>query len=210
MLKFAYNNYEGVVTFMDITYRKAHKNECSVLAKYIYYASDGVLDYLFKDTSPGMTVTQLLTYGLEDEQRYNSYKGVMVAEYNNSIIGMIQAYSNIHHKIDDEMRSFIPRERLEQFEEFYNSGVDNSMLINAMYVDEKYRRKGIAKNLISIVKKEAKSYGLDKISLFVLADNTSAQKLYHCNGFKTVKEIIFNDSAKINHEGGFYLMSCDA
>lgn len=194
---------------MDIIYRKAHNNECSMLAEYIHYASDGVLDYLFKDTIPGMTVAQLLTFGLQDEQRHNSYEEVIVAEYNNKIIGMIQAYSNIHHKIDDEMRSFIPGERLEQFEEFYNSRVDNSFLINAMYVDEEYRRKGIANKLISMVREEAKSYGFDKLSLFVLSDNMSAQKLYHCNGFKTVKEIVFNDSAKINHEGGFYLMSCD-
>ncbi len=195
---------------MDIIYRKAQNNECSMLAEYIYYASDGVLDYLFKDTIPGMTVAQLLTFGLQDEQRHNSYEGVIVAEYNNRIIGMIQAYSSIHHKIDDEMRSFIPGERLEQFEDFYNSGVDNSLLINAMYVEEKYRRKGIANKLISLVREEAKSGGYDKLSLFVLADNRFAQKLYHCNGFKTEKEILFNDSAKINHEGGFYLMSCDA
>lgn len=195
---------------MDITYRKAYNNECSILAEYIYYASDGVLDYLFKDTIPGMTVNQLLTFGLEDEQRYNSYKGVIVAEYNHKIIGMIQAYSNIHHKIDDEMRSFIPGERLEQFEDFYKSRVDNSFLINAMYVDEKYRRKGIASKFIAMIREVAKSYGFDKLSLFVLSDNTSAQKLYHCNGFEIVKEIAFNDSARINHEGSFYLMSCDA
>ncbi|MGS0763761.1 GNAT family N-acetyltransferase [Syntrophomonas curvata] len=194
---------------MDIAYRKAYNSECPMLAEYIYYASDGVLDYLFKDTISGMTVTQLLIFGLEDEQRYNSFKGVIVAEYNDKIVGMIQAYSNMHHKIDDEMRSFIPEERLEQFEEFYNSRVDNSFLINAMYVDEKYRRKGIASRLISTVREEAKSCGFDKLSLFVLSDNISAQKLYQYNGFKSVKEITFNDSAKINHEGGFYLMLCD-
>ncbi len=194
---------------MNITYRKAHNNECSMLAEYIYYASDGILDYLFNDTIPNMTVTQLLTFGLADEQRYNSYKGVIVAEYNYKIIGMIQAYSNIHHKIDDEMRSFIPMKRLERFNEFYNSRVDNSFFINAMYVDEEYRRKGIANKLISLVREEAKSCGFDKLSLFVLSDNISAQKLYHYNGFKTVKEIAFNDSAKIKHEDGFYLMSCD-
>jgi len=87
---------------MDVTYRKAHNKECSILAEYIYSASNGVLDYLFKDTVPGMTVIQLLTFGLEDEQKYNSYKGVIVAEYNNKVIGMLQAYSYIHHEIDDE------------------------------------------------------------------------------------------------------------
>lgn len=194
---------------MDITYRDAQNSDCPILAEFIYYASDGVLDYLFKDTIPDMTVTQLLTFGLEDEQRYNSYKGVMVAEYNHSIIGMIQAYSNIHHRIDDEMRSFIPGERLEQLKEFYDSRIDNSFLINAMYVDEKFRRKGIANQLMAMVREEARSLGFDKLSLFVLSDNTPAQKLYHSNGFKTVKEIAFNDSAKVNHEGGFTLMACD-
>ena len=194
---------------MDIVYRNAQNNDCPMLAEFIYNASDGVLDYLFKDTIPDLTVTQLLTFGLADEQRYNSYKGVMVAEDDHSIIGMIQAYSNMHHKIDDEMRSIIPGERLEQFKEFYDSRVDNSLLINAMYVDEKFRRKGIANKLISMVKEEARSMGFDKLSLFVLADNMPAQKLYHSNGFKSVKEIAFNDSAIINHEGGFNLMVCD-
>lgn len=82
--------------------------DCAKIAEYIYYASDGLLDYLFKDTIPDMTVTQLLTYGLQDEQRYNSYKSVFLAEYDRQIIGMLQAYSNTHHKIDDEMRSIIP------------------------------------------------------------------------------------------------------
>jgi len=194
---------------MDITYRKAQNSDCPIVAEYIYYASDGLLDYLFKDTIPDMTVTQLLTYGLEDEQRHNSYNGVIIAEYNQQIIGMLQAYSNIHHQIDDEMRSIIPGERLEQLREFYDSRVDNSLLINAMYVDEKLRRRGIASKLISMAKEEASSLGFDKLSLFVLADNIPAQKLYESNGFKTLKGIAFNDSAKINHEGGIDLMACD-
>lgn len=194
---------------MDIIYRKAQYSDCPIVAQYIYYASDGLLDYLFKDAIPDMTVTQLLTYGLADEQRYNSYKGVIIAEYNQQIIGMLQAYSHIHHQIDDEMRAIIPGERLEQLREFYDSSVDNSLLINAMYVDEKFRRQGIASQLISMVREEASSLGFDKLSLFVLADNTPAQELYRSTGFKTVKEVAFNDAAKINHAGGIDLMVCD-
>lgn len=152
---------------MDINYRDAQKNDCQMLAQYIYYASDGVLEYLFKDIIPGMTVTQLLTHGLQDEKRYNSYKDVTVAENNQKIVGMIQSYSSIHHRIDGEMKSFLPRERLEQFNEFYNSRVDNSLLINTMFVDEKFRRKGIGTALISLARNKAKSLGFNKLSLFV-------------------------------------------
>jgi len=194
---------------MDITYRKAQYSDCPMVAEYIYYASDGLLDYLFKDAIPDMTVTQLLTYGLADVERHNSYKGVVVAESNKQIIGMLQAYSTIHHQIDDEMRAIIPGEKLEQLNEFYNSRVDNSLLINAMYVDERFRRQGVASQLISLAREEARSQGYDKLSLFVLADNTPAQKLYESTGFKTVKEVIFNDAAKINHTGGIDLMACD-
>ncbi|AGL02574.1 GNAT family N-acetyltransferase [Desulfoscipio gibsoniae] len=142
---------------MNIHYRDAQKNDCPLLAEYINYASEGVLEYLFKDIMPGMTVTQLLAHGLQDEKRYNSYKDINVAEYNQKIVGMIQSYSSIHHRIDDEMKSFLPGERLEQFKEFYNSRVDNSLLINAMFVDKKFRRKGIGTVFITLARKKAKS-----------------------------------------------------
>lgn len=194
---------------MDIEYREAQKRDCPIMAEYIYSASDGLLDYLFEGIIPGMTVTQLLTHGLEDETRYNSYKGALVAEYNHNIIGMIQSYPSVYHRIDDEMRSFIPRERLEKLIEFYNSGVENSFLINAMFVDKEFRCRGIGTALISLAKSKARSLGFRKISLFVLADNITAQKVYLSNGFQMMKEIGFKDEAKINHEGGFYSMACD-
>ena len=88
---------------MEIKYRDAQKRDCSKIAEYINYASDGVLDYLFKDTVPGMTVTQILTYNLESEKGYDSYKSVIVAEDNLDIIGMIQYYSSVYHRIDEEI-----------------------------------------------------------------------------------------------------------
>lgn len=202
-------NRKGDDRCVNISYRKAHVNESPILAEFTYYASEGLLDYMFNDTIPDLTVTQLLTFGFEDESRYNSYKGVFVAECNGRIAGMIQAYSGKHHEIDDEMRSIIPGERLEQLGEFYGSRIDNSFLINAMYVDEKCRRRGIASRLMALVRDEAKSCGFDKLCLFVFADNLPAQKLYEGCGFKTVKNIAFNDSAILNHDRGICLMSCD-
>lgn len=196
---------------MDIEYREAQTEDCPVLAEYIYHASDGLLDYLFEGIIPGLTVTQLLTHGLEDETRYNSYRSVLVAEYSHHVIGLIQVYPSLYHRIDDEMRTFIPGERLEKLTEFYRSGIDNSLLINAMFVAKEFRCRGIGAALLALAraKAKAKSMGLRKLSLFVLADNIIAQNVYHANGFKRIKEIEFQDGAKINHEGGFYSMACD-
>ncbi|GAB6180925.1 hypothetical protein JCM14036_22440 [Desulfotomaculum defluvii] len=98
---------------------------------------------------------------------------------------------------------------MEQFKEFYNSRVDNSLLINTMFVVERFRRKGIGTEFISMARKKAKSLDFDKLSLFVLSNNVTAQKIYHSNGFKIIKEIDFNNGVKINHIGGIYFMVCD-
>ena len=108
-----------------------------------------------------------------------------------------------------EMRSFLPEEKLEQFKEFYESRIDNSLLINAMFVSKDFRCNGISTCFISLVKVKAKSLGFDKLSLFVLKDNLNAQKVYYSNGFKIAKEIKLKDAIKINHKDGIYLMDCD-
>ena len=194
---------------MGIKYRDAQKKDCSKVAEYINSASAGVLDYLFKDTVPGMAVAQILAYNLENEKGYDSYKSVIVAEDNLDIIGMIQSYSSVYHRIDEEMRSFFPEEKLEHFKEFYESGMDNSLLINAMFVHKDYRCKGIGTRFISLAEEKAESLGFDNLSLFVLADNLNAQKVYQSNGFKIVKEIKLKNSVSINHTDRIYLMVCD-
>lgn len=78
-----------------------------------------------------------------------------------------------------------------------------------MFVDKDFRCQGIGSRFISLAKSKAKSLGFDKLSLFVLADNLIAQKVYHSNGFKIAKEIKLKDSVSITHKGEIYLMGCD-
>ena len=192
---------------MVIDYRDARKEDCPQIAEYINYASDGILDYLFKDNAAGMAVTETLTYGLKNEKGDDSYKSVIVAEYQQDIIGIVQSYSAIYHRIDDEMGSFFSKEKLGQFKEFYDSKVENSLLINAMFVEPDFRCKGIGTKLLSLTKARAESLSFDKLSLFVLADNLNAQRVYHSFGFKKVKGIKLKVDVNINHEDEIYLMS---
>ena len=192
---------------MDITYRDAQKQDCPRIAEYIYYASDGILDFLFESVLGGMTVPQILTHGLENEDRYESYKSVTVAEYGPDIVGIVQAYPSVHHRIDDGMRSFFSAKKLELFREFYESRVEDSLQINAMFGDERFRRRGIGTRMIALAGERAKSLALDKLSLFVLADNLNAQKVYRANGFKTIKEIGLEDAAGPSRGRRVYLMS---
>ena len=189
---------------MDIDYRDARIEDCTQIAEYIDYASDGILECLFKGNAAGMGVAQVLTYGLENEYGYNTYKSVIVAEYQRSIIGIVQSYSSIHHRIDDEMKEFFSKEKLEQFKEFYDSRIENSLLVNAMFVEPTFRCIGIGTKLLSLSRIKAKSLGFDKLSLFVLADNINALRVYSSFGFNKEKEI-----KPVNHNTEILLMSCN-
>ena len=60
-------------------------------------------------------------------------------------------------------------------------------LIDGLYVDEKYRQNGIAKDLINEAIKIIKDTNASFIDINVLADNKIARKLYESFGFNEFK-----------------------
>lgn len=194
---------------MDVRYRDARVEECPRVAKYIRDASDGMLDFLFDGNAGGLSATEVLTFGLGDESRHDSYRSVAVAARGPDaadLVGVVQFYPAAFHRIDEEMRSFLPGEKLSLFEEFYRSGVEDSLLVNAMFVDASYRRRGIGTKLLSLAAERARSLGLGKLSLFVLAHNTGAQRVYRANGFRLAKEIRLPGDIGLGR--GIHLMDC--
>lgn len=67
--------------------------------------------------------------------------------------------------------------------------------LNHLGVSSEYRRKGIAKELLSRVESELIKAGIKKEALFVLCNNTSAQEFYEHIGWK--EESIVKVYAKI-------------
>lgn len=58
------------------------------------------------------------------------------------------------------------------------------VFIDAVYVEEEYRNKGIATNLIKKAKEYSKEMGAKKISINVIIKNEIAYKLYEKEGFE--------------------------
>ena len=127
----------------------------------------------------------LLTSLIRDERKYDSSinenfevknmyenyindltKCLLVAEDNNIIVGYI--YGKIIE--NDE------------------SSNNNTALLDALYIDPDYRKKGIGNALIDAFKKWSINNSIEKLLVNVWSSNTSAQKLYEKNGFETVKE----------------------
>lgn len=194
---------------MEISYRNGRNEDCAILAKFVNMASEGVIEYLFHDLIPDMTPVQMVTHNLSAENSYYSYKNAIVAEFNQSLIGASLSYPSRFHQITEEMKSFLPENRLEHFKYFFSSRVEDSLFLNALCVDERFRGKGIGTQLIALTKKKAKEEGFKALSLMVLADNTDAQRLYARCGFKTVAAVELKSHDLIPHEGGCLLLKCE-
>ena len=172
-------------------------------------ASGGAVEYLFHDLVPGATPVQIIAHGLEKDIPPHSYRNAIVAELNQKIIGMSLSYPARFHHIDDEMRNFIPADRLAHFEDFFAARVDNSYLIDAISVEPEYRRQGVGKMLLEKTSEKAHKQGFSLLSLIVFADNEKAIRLYTEYGFIMVKKIDLAQHALIPHKGGCLLMKAE-
>jgi ribosomal protein S18 acetylase RimI-like enzyme len=194
---------------MTIKYRSAEKGDSFRIAELISIASDGVVAHLFHDLVPEMSPVQLIAYNLEQNNSPHSYQNATVAVDGPKVIGMALSYPSSYHEITDEMRTFFPKERLDHLSDFYSSRVQDSWYLDALGVDEVYRRKGIGRRLVESTQKTAKKNGYEVLSLIVFADNSTALGLYRDLGFQVVKEVILEGNEFIPHQEGCLLLKCD-
>lgn len=65
-----------------------------------------------------------------------------------------------------------------------NAEIYKESIIDALYVKEEHRNKGVATNLIKKAKEYSKEMGAKKISINVILNNEVAYKLYEKEGFE--------------------------
>jgi ribosomal protein S18 acetylase RimI-like enzyme len=194
---------------VDINYRPAEKDDSSRIAELINIASDGVVEHLLHDLVPEMTPVQIMTYNLEQDNYPHTYRSALVAIDGSDVIGMVLSYPSSYHKITDEMRNFFPKDRLDHLSDFYSSCVLDSWFLDALGVDETYRRRGVGKRLVELTKERAKENGYGILSLIAFADNSAALALYKVLGFYVVQEVNLEGNAFIPHQEGCLLLKCD-
>ena len=195
--------------YHKLIYRKAKKEDCSVLAELVNIASGGIIEFLLRNLIPGMTPVQFVAQSLQIDNNPRSYKNAIVAESNEKLVGVALSIPSHFHTITDDMKNLFPEERLEHLKHYYAARVENSLLLENICVDDKFRGKGIGTKLISLTKKKAKESGFKILSLIVFADNKDALHLYRRCGFEVAKNVELKFNEHIPHEGGCVLMKCD-
>ncbi|MBP2628079.1 MAG: GCN5-related N-acetyltransferase [Firmicutes bacterium] len=194
---------------MDILYRRGKLEDCSKIAEGIDLASGGIMDFLFDGLLENYTAAEVMADSLRDETGYDSYKNAIVAEYQDDIIGITYSYPSKFHEISEETKKFFPSDRLEFLADFFNSRVENSLFLDSIYVDERFRGLGIGNRLIDATKQKAKQNGYKQLSLMVMNDNVIARRAYERNSFELVKHIDVKEHRLIPNKGGIYLLVSD-
>jgi len=194
---------------MNVIYRTGRLEDCSRLAEFVDIASDGVVEFLFHDLIPNQTPVQIMAHNLSADRDHHTFRDAIVAQSEQKVIGMSLSYPSHFHRISSGMREFFPPDRLKHVENIFASGVENSLYLDTLGVDQQFRGKGVGSQLISLTQEKAIEQGINALSLIVLADNTRAQKLYNQHGFEIDCHIKMDSHELIPHEGGAYLMNCD-
>jgi len=194
---------------MDIVYRSGKIEDCSKIAEGIDLASGGIVNFLFHDLLGNNTAVDVMADFLHDETGYDSYKNAIIAEYQGEVIGIVYSYPAKFHGITEETKEFIPSDRLMLLADFFNSRVENSLFLDSIYVDEKFRGSGVGSTLIELTKEKARENGYKQLSLMVMNENVIARRAYERNSFRIVKHIDVQEHGLIPNKGGIYLLVSD-
>lgn len=191
---------------MKVIYREGKKEDSLRIAELDNIASDGAIEFLFHDLIPNMTPVKIVASNLENDSYPHSYRSVIVAEHDETIIGMSLSFPGEYHRITEEMKNFFPHERINHFKHFFSAPVEDSYFLDALCVDEDFRNRGIGSKLIELTKIKARKEEYNSLCLLVFKDNINAQNVYKKNGFDVIDWIDLPSHELMPHEGGCVLM----
>jgi ribosomal protein S18 acetylase RimI-like enzyme len=193
---------------MEMKYRQGRREDCRELSSLVDEASGGVVDFLFHDLLPGITPIQVVAQNLAADHEPHTYKNTVVAVADGSVAGLALSYPSRLHRISEEMRAFLPAERLAYLDTFYASRVEDSLYLDALAVKSSFRGQGVGSRLLDRVRERALDEDFPFLSLMVFADNDNAIRLYLRHGFEVFKKIPLARHPRIPHVGGCLLMRC--
>jgi len=193
---------------MELTYRAAVREDSGAIAAAIAEASDGLVDFLLRDLVPDRSATELLQAEVERPNSIDSHCNTDVIACDGQIIAIAVSLPASQQKLTAEMEAFLPEDRLNAMREYYQSRVEESWLLDTLWVDSTFRGRGLGSQLIAQTKAKATAKGFPSLSLAVWADNDRALRLYKRHGFQTVKQIAIAPHPHLPHSTGFLLLNC--
>ena len=146
------------------------------------------MEYIIREAKLEETnkVDELLTKLIRDEKQYddNINEYIFIIDYYKNVIGKENNYllvAIVDNEIVGYLYGFIKDDGT------YNNKISK---LDALYVEEAYRKNKIADSLIKQFKEWSKEKQAIKMEVNVCSDNVKAKNLYNKNDFKSFQETL--------------------
>ena len=124
---------------------------------------------------------QLLNKLIKDEKKYDNninYDYIVKEYYQNKVDNSVIYVAVKNNKIVAYLFGYIVDSPVY---------IEKKAVLDALYVEEDHRKKGIAKSIIKEFKKWCKNNKINIIELTVCSENKNSYNLYKKNGFNIIK-----------------------
>ena len=186
-------------------FRPATKADCRRIAELFVVASDGVSEVVWRDLAgehPGLTPVEIGAIHYAREDTDFSYRSVVIAERDGEVIGILASYA-VPLDANAEPAPNPPVDVLDP----YKLEAPGSWYVCAMAVEPPYRGTGIGTRFLGIAADQARSRGVDTLSLLVFQQNVDAMRLYTRHGYREVDRRPVVPHPLIHYTGDIVLMT---
>lgn len=169
--------------------KNAPKQDAKICIKLLNLAMEDIA-YKLSGYDDPIKSDEILEKFFESETNRLSYKNVYVYKRDEQIIAAMCAYfGGDAWQLDREISQHL--KALGKDAQIEKECFDDEFYIDSIAVDEKFRRQGLAKELILHSFARAKELGHKKVSLIVDINKPKVRKFYESLGFKfNTKKII--------------------
>ena len=169
--------------------KNAQKQDAKICIKLLNLAMEDIA-YKLSGYDDPVKSDEILEKFFKSETNRLSYKNVYVYKRDEQIIAAMCAYfGGDVAKLDREISQHL--KALGKDAQIEKECFDDEFYIDSIAVDEKFRRQGLAKELILHSFAKAKELGHKKVSLIVDINKPKVRKFYESLGFKfNTKKII--------------------
>ena len=169
--------------------KNAQKQDAKICIKLLNLAMEDIAYKLSGYDDPAKS-DEILEKFFKSETNRLSYKNVYVYKRDEQIIAAMCAYfGGDAAQLDSEISQHL--KALGKDAQIEKECFDDEFYIDSIAVDEKFRRQGLAKELILHSFAKAKELGHKKVSLIVDINKPKIRKFYESLGFKfNTKKII--------------------